>query len=260
MTKWHEFTDAKHARSVFLEIAKNINSGSLDLGRRWYAQSLALGVLEAIHCGYEKIFAAELGVYRGAGLLDLCKAAKFFRDEFDLEIIVYGFDTGFGLPKLDSYRDHPEWWNKGGFEMGDPEVLRRQLPDYAKLALGDVSDTIPTCLQEIGDARIAFVAVDLDLYSSTKRAMSLFTASPETYLPAVPLYFDDMINSLVYNPWCGEELAINEFNQENSLRKIARNDTFRIHNFHVLHVFDHPLRTGQRSPRPGFGINIGPML
>ena len=258
--RWHEFRDAVQARGVFQEIARNINNRSLDIGRPWYAQSLALGVLEAIHCGYSKVFVAELGVYQGAGMLELCKAAQFFRDEFDIEIIVYGFDTGLGLPALEGYRDHPEWWSKGGFGMGDPEILRRKLPDFARLALGDVRDTIPACLREVGEARLAFVAIDLDLYSSTKRAMSLFTASPETYLPAVPLYFDDMIDALVCNPWCGEELAINEFNQESALRKIARHDAFRIRHFHALHVLDHPLRTGQRMPRQGFPINITSLL
>jgi hypothetical protein len=259
MTKWHEFTDYRQTQPVFREIGQNIANGSLDLGRRWYAQSLTLGVLEAIYCGYGRIFAAELGVAQGGGLLELCKAAKFFRDEFDMEILVYGFDNGTGLPKPVDYRDHPEWWTTGTFAMGDPDALRRKLPDFARLVLGDVGDTIPACLREIGASRLAFAAIDLDYYSSTKRAMPLFTADPEKYLPAVPLYFDDMISFLVTNPWCGEELAINEFNQENPLRKIARHDAFRIRHFHALHVLDHPMRSGQRPPRPGFGIGIGPL-
>jgi hypothetical protein len=258
--KWHEFTGRKQAFGVFQEIARNIQKRSLDLGRPWYAQSLALGVLEAIHCGYGKLFVAELGVADGTGLLHLCKAAQFFRTEFDIEILVHGFDTGAGLPEVVDYRDHPEWFAQGTYRMGDAEALRRKLPDFARLWLGDVGDTIPACLREIGDARVAFVSVDVDLYSSTKRAMALFTAAPETYLPAVPLYFDDMISFLVCNPWCGEELAINEFNQEHALRKIARHDAFRIRHFHALHVLDHPLRTGKQRVRPRFGLQITPLI
>ena len=42
--------------------------------------------------------AVELGVATGAGLLSLCKAAAFFRQGvFDIDIRVYGFDTGAGL-------------------------------------------------------------------------------------------------------------------------------------------------------------------
>jgi hypothetical protein len=260
MTKWHEFTDRSRAVATFREIARNIQTGSLDLGRPRYAQCLALGVLEAIYCGYGRLFAAELGVWEGTGLLDLCRAAQFFRSEFDIEILVWGFDTGAGLPKAMDYRDHPEWFVAGNFAMGDAAALRRKLPEFATLSLGDVADTIPACLREIGDARLAFVAVDLDLYSSTKRAMTLFTASPDTYLPAVPLYFDDMISFLLRNPWCGEELAVREFNEENALRKIARHDAFRIRHFHALHVLDHPLRTGQRPLRPGFNLAIEPLI
>jgi hypothetical protein len=260
MTKWYEFTHMREVLPVFREISTNIRRGTLNFGKRHYAQCLTLGVMEAIFCGYGKIVAAELGVAGGDGLLDLCKAAEFFRNEFDMEILVYGFDTGSGLPKIEDYRDHPEWWTEGWYSMGNPERVRQKLPDFAKLVIGDVGDTIPGWMSEIGDARMAFVSIDLDLYSSTKRALQMFTGASELYLPATPIYFDDMITFLLTNPWCGEELAVTEFNQENQLRKIARHDvSFNIRHLHALHVLDHPMRTGAQPTRPGFELGIQPL-
>ena len=65
-----------------------------------------------------------------------------------------------------------------------------------------------------------------------------------------------MLDNISYNQWCGEEAAIREFNFENELRKIQRNDTFAIPRFHVCHVLDHPIRTGSQKVRPGFPLQI----
>jgi hypothetical protein len=260
MQHWRDFQNYAPVLKSFREIAESIRSAKLNLGRYHYAQSVTISVLQAIYCGYERLALVELGVAAGAGLLDLCKAATFFRSEFGLDIVVYGFDNATGLPPPLDYRDHPEMWSQNQFKMPDADALGAKLPGFAQLFIGDIKDTIHTAEEKLAGAKLGFVAVDVDYYSSTVPAMQLLKLAPHNYLPATIVYFDDVLHSLLYNQWCGEELAIREFNEENELRKIQKNDNFRIRHFHVLHVLDHPLRNGSEKHRPGFPIIINPLV
>ena len=207
-------------------------------------------------CGYSKITAIELGVAIGNGLRDLCLAADYFSTKFNIDINVIGFDTGTGLPVLQDYRDHLEIWSQNDYSMGGFD-LQNQLPNNAKLIIGDVADTIPIFCQEFKDSRIGFVSIDLDLYSSTVSAMPLFEMPADYYLSAVPVYVDDIHNHITYNPWCGESLAIQQFNECHPLRKFHEKDSrWRIENFHILHVLDHPVCTGVIQPPTS--LSIGP--
>jgi hypothetical protein len=240
----------------FREIASEIRDAKLNLGRQAYSLTLAHSVYQAVLCGYSKITAIELGVATGNGLRDLCLAADYFSTKFNIDIDVFGFDTGVGLPPLQDYRDHPEIWNHNDYSMGRCN-LQNQLPTNAKLILGDVANTIPKFCQEFRDSRIGFVSIDLDLYSSTVSAMPLFEMLADLYLPALPVYVDDVHNSITYNPWCGESLAIREFNASHILRKFDEKDSrWRIQNFYVLHVMDHPFRNG--TIHPPTSLSIGP--
>jgi hypothetical protein len=228
---------------------------------RHYLLGLAYGVKEAIICGYDRLAAVEFGVFYGAGLLDMCKSAAFFRDEFGMDIQVYGFDGGVGLPRLiGDYRDQPEMFMAGNFKMPDQEALRAELPAFCELVIGDVGETVKGFEPRLNDRVLAFASYDLDLYSSTVRALPFLTFQPERYLPAVPMFFDDNHKTLTQCPWAGEELAIHEFNDAHALRKIERKDRsmwFMVNMF-VLHVLDHPIR--QTGPvRPGFPIGIHPV-
>lgn len=214
-------------------------------GRRTYSLSLTHAVYQAICCDYKKITAIELGVASGAGLKDLCIVAENLQKEFGVEIEVIGFDTGQGLTKIEDYRDHPEIWQQGDFSMA------YRIPDFptqARLILGDVKETIPEFVKNF-EGIIGFVSLDLDLYSSTVSAMPLFEMNSTKYLPAMPVYVDDMNVSITYNPWCGEALALNEFNQSHHLRKFEEKPSnWNIQNFHVFHVLDHPMRNGVEKP------------
>jgi hypothetical protein len=259
MPHWKTFKGWRPTVDFFQDVAKRINSGSLDLGRRHYAQSLTIGVLQSILCGYDKVVAVELGVASGRGLLDICTAAQFFRDELEIEVLVYGFDNASGLPPPIDHRDHPEMWSQGQFDMtsvGGADALREKLPSFAKLVIGDVGETIPQFEKELNGGRLGFVSLDLDYYSSTRQALKIFEFGRDSYLPAVPFYCDDVSHALTFNPWCGEELAIDEFNQEHDLRKISKKESFVIRHFYVCHVLDHPLRTGEQKCRPNFPIII----
>jgi hypothetical protein len=255
--QWTEFSDRFELREFFKRVGAQIRKGDLDLGKRSYALSLAQGVLQAIHCGYDRLLAVEIGVASGKGLLDLCKAASYFREQLGLQIDVLGLDNATGLPKPKDYRDHPELWQHGQYNMGDPELLRARLPGFASLMIGDVADLLPSFGKVIGPRRLAFVSVDVDFYSSAKSALQIFTASPERYLPAVPVFFDDVLEFITYNSWCGEAAAIREFNDAQPFRKIERNDVVAIPHFHCCHILDHPIRTGGERPRRGFPLMIG---
>ena len=92
----------------------------------------------------------------------------------------------------------------------------------------------------------------MDYYSSTKRALRLLTGAPELYLPIVPVYLDD-IASYACSDWSGEMLAVNEFNEEQPIRKIAPFTLLRsrrifkntqwIDRMFACHIHDHPVRS-----------------
>ena len=253
---WREFKNGSDAHKVFADLAQKIRAGELDLGRQHYSLSLAIGVLTAIFCGYDRIVAIEFGVGEGDGLFELCKAAQYFRDTFAIEIEVYGFDNAKGLPAPKGYRDHAEWWHTGQFRLKSPARMRAKLPSFAHLVIGEVSKTVGIMAEVLARARLGFVAVDLDYYSSTKPALNVFKHAPGCYLPAIPVYFDDiMYRNVTQSRWCGEALAIEEFNTENEFRKIERKvPLLRIQRFHVCHVLDHPIRSGDEPLRDGFSM------
>jgi hypothetical protein len=65
------------------------------------------------------------------------------------------------------------------------------------------------------------------------------------------MYIDDIALER-HNPWCGEWLAISEFNHDHKMRKIAKDEflvtrrLFKhakwIRHMYVCHVLDHPDR------------------
>lgn len=232
------------------EIGRDIRQGKVKIGRVHYALSLLQTCAQAYHCGYDEVVSVELGVAGGAGLLDMCSAAEHLGPIFGIDIRVVGFDNATGLPAPKDYRDHPEMWQQTMFKMPDPDILRAKLPKFAELIVGDVADTIPGWLEAKPVSRkMGFVSVDVDYYSSTLSAFPMFEMAPEHYLPAMPLYFDDMNTCITYNSRCGEPLAIAEFNERNPMRIIEEKPTWAIRNFHALHVLDHPFRQGTALPK-----------
>ena len=135
----------------------------------------------------------------------------------------------------------------------DSERLRKILPNNVELILGDVAETLPTVLDKL-DPRvpIGFVSIDLDYYSSTKQALSsIGKISADKVLPHTLMYFDDLEDPS-HNNYCGELLAINEFNQEHEYRKIEKHSFLRgyrifknarwIDHMFTMHVLDHSQR------------------
>ena len=171
--------------------------------------------------GYERISVIEYGVAGGQGLLILEEHILEIEKFFNIQIDIYGFDTGEGLPEPIDYRDLPYHWKKGFYSMNQ-ENLRDKLKK-SKLIIGNIEDTSLNFFNEHNPAPIGAVIHDFDFYSSTKTALKMMNDNERFFLPRVFSYFDDTIgNELeLYNDYTGERLAINEFNKINNDIKIC---------------------------------------
>jgi hypothetical protein len=171
--------------------------------------------------GVQEVGVVEFGVARGTGLLEMQKYADMVEKETGVRILVYGFDSGSGLPDFcGDYREHPEIWAPGDFPM-DEVRLRRELSDRTQLVLGNVKDTVPEFVQSQQKCPIGFIAIDVDLFTSTRDALKILSEPGKSVLQRVILYFDDT-ETLLYHRFAGEYLAIEDFNEHNELVKIDR--------------------------------------
>ena len=201
------------------QIIRSLSIGSLEF--RLALQALerpeyAFGVKQAIYLAaklkHPKVSVIEFGVASGNGLLLLEKYAAEFGALAGIEVEVYGFDLGNGLPTPLDYRDLGYFWKRGDYQM-DVDVLKKRLRS-SKLLLGDVRETVVDFL-ETKHAPIGFIIFDLDYYSSTSAAFQLFNGEDQAMLPRVICYFDDVISD-GHRLCCsrvGELLAIDEFNR-----------------------------------------------
>jgi hypothetical protein len=223
--------------------------------RQQYAFPILFAAEMAKKYGRRSVSIIEFGVAAGAGLFNMCRIAERTRRATGVNFRVFGFDTGQGMPPPLDYRDLPESFQEGDFPM-DFTRLKASLPAFADLLIGDVATTIPPFLESLTpESPLGFISVDVDYYSSAKKALKVLTGRPECYLPVVPIYLDD-IAEYGSNPWTGELLAVNEFNRENQLRKIAPFTLLRsrrvfkntqwIDRMFAAHFHDHSLRSPVR--------------
>lgn len=224
--------------------------------------SYAYGMLRAAdvarYFGHRAVTVCEFGVASGAGLLNLADLAERVHAETGIEFRLFGFDTGAGLPVVEGHKDHPEIWSPGDFEMESREALVARIAGRAELIFGDVEQTVPGFVERLDPAApLAFVVVDVDIYTGSKSALRCLLGRPEQYCPAISMYFDD-VTFFFANDWCGELASIREFNEENPLRKIGpdrslpagRNPFGPWHrSMYVAHVLDHEDRTKSRVRR-----------
>jgi len=207
-------------RTVARKIVREFQLGS-------YVQRMEMGVVDRPHYGYcvynaavlakklghKRISVLEFGVAAGNGLVNLEYHAQEVSKLLAIEIDIYGFDTGEGLPGPVDYRDLPYHWKTGFYKMDVPKLQARL--KKAKLILGDIKDTSKNFFEKYDPAPIGAIAYDLDFYSSTAAALNMLDADEKYYLPRIFCYFDDIIGTELelYNDYIGERLAINEFNQ-----------------------------------------------
>jgi hypothetical protein len=241
-------------RSVALRFMQKFNLGS-------YPYRLQNGIVERPHYGYcllngarlakklglKRISVLEFGVAGGRGLLNLEYHAREIAQELEIEIEIYGFDTGYGLPKPLGYRDLPYHWKEGFFAM-NMEKLQTRLTK-AKLVLGEIEKTAQNFFTEYDPAPVAAIMHDFDFYSATAAALKMFEAPEKYFLPRVFCYFDDIVGSEteLYNDYTGERLAINEFNRTHDTKKLAVAYQFLAHSIRqtwhnqifIYHDFGH---------------------
>lgn len=215
--------------------------------RPHYAYGVYSAADMARRLGFEAIQVIEFGVAGGKGLIALEKYAAEIGEHLGILVHVAGFDSGQGMPAPLDYRDLPHVWDQGFYAMDVPK-LKSRLLQKTELVIGDIRTTIPLWWPK---ARIGFIIFDLDYYSSTKDAFSLFERPADAFLPRVHCYFDDMIwpEHALHNEWVGELRAIREFNDEHAHKKLCAIHMLRHTRPHqapwneqiyVLHDFEHP--------------------
>ena len=178
--------------------------------RPQYLTGVLAAADEALEEGVKEISVYEFGVAGGNGLLALSNIAAAVEIETGIRIAVYGFDTGAGLPELTGdYRDYPDHWQPGDYPMNEA-ALRKRLPRRTTLVLGNVRDTIPEYLPGIREP-IGFIALDVDIYSSSRDVLRMFADPKRRMLRRVYMYCDDVDLRFTHR-FAGELLAIEEFN------------------------------------------------
>jgi hypothetical protein len=197
-----------------------IGYGAIDRPHYGYCVLHAAKLAKSL--GHKKVSVIEFGVAGGNGLINLEMHAREVENLLDIDIQIFGFDTGKGLPCPKDYRDLPYYWKPGYFAM-DVEKLRKKLT-RSELIIGDIAETLPSFLNRHNPAPIGAVFMDLDFYSSTKHALNLFDLARSRILPRVFVYFDDIIgnSTVLYNEYTGVLRAINEFNSSHGEQKICK--------------------------------------
>lgn len=216
--------------------------------RPQYLWGTLLAVRVAAALGLPRVAAIELGVAGGNGLLALERAAAAAQALSGIEVEVYGFDTGAGMPASDDPRDAPWLIEPGWFAM-DEGALRARLT-RAQLVLGPVAETV-SAFVTAGHAPIGFIAFDLDYYSATIDAFGLLEGPPPALLPRIASYFDDVFG-YGWSEFTGERAAIADFNDAHAQRKIGKIHGMRYslppsqhalawhEQMYLIHLFDHP--------------------
>ncbi len=228
----------------------------------------AFGILKAADLakkdGFKRISIIEFGVANGAGLMNMIEIAKKVTETTGVDIDIYGFDTGEGMPPPMDYRDHPEYYNVGDFPM-NKELLLQKTKGKAELIFGKIEENLKAFITRLSDdAPIGFVSVDVDYYSSTRSVLELFKAKSTKFLPLTNVYFDDIF-MLHHNDKCGELLAIKEFNLQNEYRYLGHHPFFInerlfknaiwIKQLYYLHVLDHEYRFETKRDRKAYVLD-----
>jgi hypothetical protein len=225
---------------------------SFDLIPRQYH---AYGVLRAADLarsmGVKAVSMVEFGVGEGTGLVNLCKISERVKAITGIDFAIVGFDTGVGMPPPQDYRDHPDLYQEGDFPMIDQGRLVKSLPSNARIIFGRLEDTVPAFAETLSsECPLGFVIVDSDYYSSARAALALLShPDPTKYLPLPCVHVDNIIGE-THNDWCGELLAVRDFNDSHPKRKLARDTFLRarrifkhaiwLDQLFILHVLDHP--------------------
>lgn len=161
--------------------------------------------------GLPAISVLEFGVAGGRGLLAMEEIAARVEALTGVQIEIYGFDSGAGLPPPVDYRDLPYIWQEAHFTMDVPALQARL--KRAKLVMGLVSETVTNFAEQFKPAPVGAISFDLDYYSSTMDAFGIFDLPAAMRLPRIFCYFDDILSSDLGHVGAsqGVPLAISDF-------------------------------------------------
>lgn len=243
----------------FLEIMKD----PVCSHRPQYTWGILQGTALAAVLGIKRIAVMEFGVASGAGLVAMERIAEFCEQKTGVGIDVFGFDTGTGCPKLTDYRDTPYRFGEG-FYPCDRDELKKRLR-RATMHYGMVKETVESYIRK-NRTVVGFAAFDFALYTATRDALPLFSASPEFLLPRTPCTFRSTFGKENCE-YTGEQLAISEFNAAHPMRKLCRirglhyyippqHDGSWTEAEFTLHIFDHPLYAHPGSVKQSAVIDI----
>jgi len=173
--------------------------------RPHYAFGIFFSSSIASQLGYKKISIIEFGCWECEGLLDLEHYASEIEKIFKIEIEIYGFEGGKGMPPPKDYKDRVYQYTEG--EMKTSENSSTKKLKKSKIIYGNFNETVPNFIKENKFAPIAALFNDADYFSSTKDSFEIL--KQKNKLPKVFLYFDDLNFS---SNFTGELGAINDFN------------------------------------------------
>lgn len=176
--------------------------------RPQYAFCLFMSANLAAQLGYKKISAIEFGCWEGEGLLDLEHYSSEIEKIFQIDIEIYGFDGGEGLPEPQNFKDRLYQFSTGDMKLSKNSCIDKL--KKSKLITGNFKDTVPKFIEENKHAPIATILNDADYFFSTKQSLEIL--KNDNILPKVFLYFDDLNFS---SSRTGELGAINDYNQSN---------------------------------------------
>ncbi len=211
-----------------------------DYGRPWYRKIIYDTFNEARLMNLSKITFIEFGVANGLGIDCIKKITNHIKNNYNFEFNIIGFDSG-GLPSLIDYRDNPSKWKSGFYKANDIEFKKNT--KNTKIYIGDVKDTLNDFEKELKNMPlIGGIIFDVNLYSSTIKCFEIFNFSEKYTLPRIHCYFDDCntIESI------GERLAIKEYNEKNTRKKIEQNPLVKTLDkvngwaMYEFHNFEHP--------------------
>jgi hypothetical protein len=223
-----------------------IEYGAID--RPHYGYCVLQAAKLAKKLGHKSVSVIEFGVAGGNGLVNLEMHAAEVGKLTDIDIQIFGFDTGQGLPPPQGYRDLPYHWRQGFFAM-DTDMLRARLT-RSQLVLGRIAESLPHFVQDYKPAPIGAILLDLDYYSSTRDAIKLLELHRSNLLPRAFIYLDDIIGDEIalFSEYTGQLLAINEFNARHESQKICKTthltanpypETWH-HQIYIYHDFESP--------------------
>lgn len=209
------------------------------LPRMHYAYCIYMAALEAKTLGYKKISIIEFGVAGGQGLMNCEFHSKAVSRLLDIEIEIYGFDLGNGLPSENhGYMDMIHLFRSGDYKMDYDKLLNKL--EFSKLVLGNLKDTTKTFLDKYSPAPIGAMLVDVDYYSSSIPILEFLKNSDEYFLPRIHMYWDDISPEYEFQ---GESAAICDFNRNNEFIKISPEKEY-YQNYRqktkICHKFTHP--------------------